>query len=108
MEKIYDKLVRDRIPQICLEHGETPVTRILDDGEYWEYLLRKDAEELEEVRGAENLEERKKELADKLELIRAMAKYSGFTLDEIIKCADEKAEKRGAFDDRILLIKVTK
>ncbi len=108
MEKIYNKLVRDNIPDICRANGETPYTRVLNDEEYWDYLLKKDSEELEEVRTAGSLEERKKELADKLELIRAMAKFSGFKLDEIIEEADRKNKKNGGFEKRILLEKVVK
>jgi len=106
MEKIYDKLVRDNIPDIILRNGEKPFTRVLDDEDYWQYLLKKDKEELDEVKLAESLEERKKELADKLELIRAMAEFSGFSLDDIIEEASVKRQKNGGFEKRLLLEKV--
>ena len=106
MEQVYDKLVRDKIPEIIEANGEKPITRILDDAEYWEYLLKKDQEELEEVREATSILERKKELADKLELIRAMAIYSGFSLDDILEEANQKEQKNGRFFKRILLEKV--
>ena len=61
---------------------------------------------MEEVRTAMSIEDRKQELADKLELIRAMANYSGFTLEDIIEEANRKKEKRGGFEKRILLQKV--
>lgn len=108
MEKVFDKLVRDNIPNIIRSNNEEPVIRVLDDYEYWEYLLKKDAEELEEVRTAETLDERKKEIADKLELIIAMAKFSGFTLEEIIEVADRKRQNNGGFEKRLLLEKVIK
>lgn len=60
MEKVYNKLVRDNIPEIIKNNGAEPFTRVLSEKEYWEYLLKKDEEELEEVRTAESLEERKK------------------------------------------------
>ena len=106
MEQVYDKLVRDKIPEIIEANGEKPITRILGDDEYWEYLLKKDQEELEEVREATSILERKKELADKLELIRAMAIYSGFSLDDILEEANQKEQKNGRFFKRILLEKV--
>ena len=106
METIYNKLVRDNIPEIIYNNGGKPIYRILNDDEYWVFLLKKDTEELEEVKTAKSIEERKKELADKLELIRAMAEYNGFTLQDIIEEADSKKEKRGGFQKRILLQKV--
>lgn len=108
MEQIYNKLVRDNIPDIIKNNGEKPVFRILSDAEYWEYLLKKDVEELEEVRLANDINECKKELADKLELIKAMAELNGFSLSDIIDEADRKASKNGGFKKKILLEKVIK
>lgn len=106
MEKVYNKLVRDNIPDIIKANGGEAFCHILSDEDYWEALLLKDTEELNEVREALTLEERKKELADKLELIRAMASYSGFTLEEIIEEADKKKAKNGGFSKRLFLEKV--
>lgn len=106
MEKKYDKLVRDNIPDIIKANGGEPIYRILNDEEYWAYLLKKDNEELLEVKGACSLEEIKKELADKLELIRAMSEFCGFSLQDIIDEADKKKLKNGGFQKRLLLEKV--
>ena len=106
MEIVYDKLVRDNIPEIIKSNSGEPYFRKMNDDEYWEYLLKKDNEELEEVKTASSLEEIKQELADKLELIRAMAEFNGFTLQDIINEADRKKEKRGGFQKRLLLEKV--
>lgn len=106
MEQIYNKLVRDNIPEIIKNNGEEPVVRELSSEEYWDYLLKKVIEELDEVRTAPNKEERKKELADMLELVIAMAKYNGFTLEDIIKTAEKKRTKNGGFEKKLLLEKV--
>lgn len=106
MIKVYNKLVRDNIPNICRTNGEEPFTRVLNDEEYWECLLKKDQEELKEVETANSLEERKKELADKLELIRAMAEFNGFSLNDIIAEADRKKATNGGFTKRLFLEKV--
>ena len=106
MEIVYNKLVRDNIPEIIESNGDEPYFRILNDEEYWQYLLKKDNEELEEVKFATSLEEIKQELADKLELIRTMAEFNGFALQDIINEADRKKEKRGGFQKRLLLEKV--
>lgn len=102
----YDKLVRDHIPDMIRSRDGEPIVRVLNDEEYWEYLLKKDIEELEEVKKTESLAERKEELADKLELIRAMAEYNGFRLEDIIEEADRKKQKNGGFQKRLLLEKV--
>ena len=106
MEKIYDKLVRDNIPNIIISNGATPVFRTLDNEEFWDYLLKKDTEELEEVKTSMSREDTLKELGDKLELIRAMAEYKGFTLEDVINAANKKGEKNGTYNKRLLLIKV--
>lgn len=106
MEKLYNKLVRDNIPEIIKKDNRKPIYRELSSDEYWEYLLEKDKEELLEVRDASTKDEIKMELADKLEIIRAMAKFHGYTLNDIIEEADKKRSKNGAFDNRIFLEKV--
>ena len=102
----YDKLIRDNIPQIIKKDNATPIIRILNDEEYWEYLLKKDIEELEEVKIASSITEIKKELADKLEILISMAKYNGFTLEDIIKEAEVKRNKNGSFEKRLLLERI--
>lgn len=49
---------------------------------------------------------KEKKLADKLELIRAMAEFNDFTLQDIIEEANIKKEKNGGFKKRLLLEKV--
>ena len=106
MEVVYYKLVRDNIPEIIRNNDGEPIYRVLNDNEYWEYLLKKDTEELEEVRASLSIEDRKKELADKLELIIAMSEFSGFTLQDVIEEANRKRNKNGGLQKRLLLEKV--
>ena len=70
MERIYNKLVRDNIPNIIKEKGEEPITRILSDEEYKKELEKKLNEEYQEVLEASG-SERVEELADMLEVIKA-------------------------------------
>ena len=105
MERIYNKLVRDNIPDIITSNEETPVTRVLNEDDYKKALEEKLVEEQEEVlfsSGAERCEE----LADMVEVIRSMAKLEGKSLEEIVAIADEKKLKRGGFEGRIYLEKV--
>ena len=106
MKRTYNKLVRDKIPEIIESKGEKACTRILTDEEYLTALFEKANEELLEVKTAENLNEAKEELADLLEVVRAMAEHKGFSLDEINEEADKKAEKRGKFENKIFLTSV--
>lgn len=43
MEKIYNKLVRDKIPEIIENDNEIPIYHVLTKEEFWEYLLLKDS-----------------------------------------------------------------
>ena len=108
MEKIYNKLVRDNIPDIIRDDNRTPVTRNLTDAEYEKELYRKLVEECNEVYEAEDNSETCKELADVLEVIRAIANVKWKTLEDIIKLADDKRNKRGGFSKRVYLEKIYK
>ncbi len=103
---IYNKLVRDRIPEIIYNTGKKVKTRILSDEEYSRELRRKLKEELEEYLGAKDNQEAREELADLLECIKALAKLHGSSLEEIEKLRQEKAVKRGGFEEKIFLIEV--
>ena len=100
--KIYNKLVRDLIPNIIEESGNECRTRILSDDEYLKMLDAKLDEELLEYHQDQSIEE----LADLLELIQAAAIARGFTLEELESVRAEKAKKRGGFDKKIFLIDV--
>jgi len=106
MEKIYNKLVRDRIPEVIKNNGEEPITKILSDKEYKIELEKKLLEEYNEVINSNNGKERIGELADMLEVIIALAKLENNSLEDIIEVANKKRQKRGGFDNRIYLEKV--
>lgn len=105
MERIYNKLVRDNIPNIIISKKEVPVTRVLNDEEYRKELEKKLYEEYNEVIEAEG-NDRVEELADMIEVIRYLAKLENKNLEDIILIANKKSENRGAFNDRIFLEKV--
>lgn len=105
MERIYNKLVRDKIPNIIKENGETPVVKTLDEIEYKNELEKKLYEEYKEVIEATG-DDRVEELADVLEVIRALANLENKNLNEVIAIADRKSKKRGAFEEKIFLEKV--
>ena len=106
MVKIYNKLVRDNIPEIIKKNGGTTYNRTLNDDDYKKELEKKLYEEYNEVLNTSTSEERVEELADMLEIISALAKLENKSLDDVIKTADVKAIKRGKFDKKIYLEKV--
>ena len=105
MEKTYNKLVRDNISNIIKNNGEKPITRILTNEEYKQELEKKLYEEYQEVLESSG-EDRIEELADMLEVIKALAKLENKDLEDIINIANQKNSKRGAFNDKIFLEKV--
>lgn len=46
MKRTYNKLVRDRIPEIIEKNGEKAIIKTLDDNEYRASLIEKAKEEL--------------------------------------------------------------
>lgn len=103
---IYNKLVRDRIPEIIGGTGKKYSTRILSTEEYQKELKKKSFEELEEYISTTDNESALEELADVLEIIHALAVTHDSSIDEIEKIRKIKAEKRGGFNERIFLVEV--
>lgn len=102
----YNKLVRDKIPQIIEATDKKYKTERLNDDDYIKYLKHKGYEELDEYCSAQSNEEAVEELADLLEVIHTLANYHGFSMEEVEKVRKEKADKRGGFQEKILLIEV--
>ena len=98
----YHKLVRDRIPEIVEKSGKQPVYSILSDKEYLAKLDEKLNEELAEYQESKAMEE----LADLLEVIRAVAVARGSSIEEVEAIRRDKATKRGGFEKKILLTEV--
>ena len=100
MIKVYNKLVRDKIPEIIEKSGAKCKVRVLTDSEYLEMIDKKLDEELKEYHKDKNLEE----LADMLEVIYSATLARGFTLEELEATRAMKKETRGGFEEKILLI----
>lgn len=98
----YNKLVRNRIPEIIEADGKTCKTQILTDEEYLRYVDEKLDEELAEYHKYGSIEE----LADLLEVICAAAKARGSSIEDVEAIRARKVEKRGGFEKKIFLIEV--
>lgn len=100
--KKYNKLVRDRIPDILKKQGQTPVTRILNDDEYVEGLIDRLCEEVDEFDQDRNAEE----MADILEVLMALAQALGINQKDLKKVREKKAMVRGTYKKRLFLERV--
>jgi len=100
---IYHKLVRDKIPEIIEQDGKTCSYSILSDGDYLEMLDEKLNEELAEYQESKSMEE----LADLLEVMRAVALARGSSIETVEGIRRMKAEQRGGFEKKLLLEEVT-
>ena len=97
--KIYNKLIRDNIPQIIEKSGKTCKTRVLSDEEYIEALNAKLREEFDEyLRSGEVVE-----LAYLVEVALALACAKGVTVEQFEVIRKEKAAKNGAFAQKRFL-----
>ena len=96
----YNKLVRDKIPEdIDSELGRKCKYRILDNKEYLKELNRKVLEEANEFIEENSIEE----LGDLMEVINAIMKLKGYTIEEVNKVMKAKEEKKGSFNNKIFL-----
>ena len=102
--KYYDKLIRDKIPQIIEATGGVCRTEILEEGQYLSRLEEKLSEDVGEY--LESGEE--EELADLLEVMEALAKERGWLWEDVLALQREKRERRGGFEKRLLLTEVVK
>lgn len=100
----YNKLVRDKIPEIIGGNKEEAIYRYLSDSEFKEYLKLKLSEELNEVLNSKNDYETLEEVADLLEVIKFYLKVHNYTLEDALNMCEVKNEKRGSFNKKILLI----
>ena len=82
--------------------GKSPITRILDQTEYKESLLEKLNEEVLEVQSAD-AHHVAEEIADVLEVLRALSVAAGLDWDEIEQLRLSKIDERGRFEKRIWL-----
>jgi predicted house-cleaning noncanonical NTP pyrophosphatase (MazG superfamily) len=102
----YNKLIRDKIPEIIEKTDKKFRTRLLDNNEYQKELKIKLKEELEEYIEAQSDEAAIEELADLLEVIKSLSEIHNSSFSEVERVRQQKEEVRGGFHERIFLIDV--
>jgi len=103
MKKEYNKLVRDRIPEILLEAGLDFEISTLSETEYRQLLRKKIIEEAQEL-AESDAEHLLTELADLYEVLDALIETYGLSLDAILKKQKQRRIERGGFKQRIQLL----
>ncbi len=97
--KVYNKLVRDSIPDIMAKNGERAHFSVLNDEDYLRELDKKLAEETAEYQESKELEE----LADILEVLEAICTARGHSVEELHAVREKKQTERGGFEKRLFL-----
>ena len=95
----YDKLVRDKIPEIIRQKGKTPVIHTANDQEYWQKLKEKLAEEVDEFLKSSTEEE----LADILEVLNTIIDFKKIDKEKLESLRKMKVKQRGGFKYKIIL-----
>ena len=106
MGKVYNKLVRDRIPEIIRQSGNECKLAILSDADYRQALRGKLIEEAGEVAEAEG-EDLVAELADLYEVIDALMASYEIAGDRVLQEQIKRREARGGFSKKIMLLQTS-
>jgi len=102
--KVYNKLVRDKIPGIITQDGQKANFRILDDEAYGQALLEKLVEEAQEAFETKGEKQSLvKEISDVLEVIDSLVSAFALNKGEIEKLKVSRKESRGGFDKKLFL-----
>ncbi|TQO57864.1 nucleoside triphosphate pyrophosphohydrolase [Paraclostridium bifermentans] len=99
--KVYDKLVRDRIPEIIESSGNKCEIEVVSDEIALEYLYKKLSEEVSELLEDKNLDE----IADVMEVLFAIGSKYGYSEENVLGRRNEKKDVRGGFEDNLILKK---
>jgi predicted house-cleaning noncanonical NTP pyrophosphatase (MazG superfamily) len=102
----YNKLVRDRIPEIIKKSGKQPIYRTLNDAEMKGALKAKLVEETQELVNAETKEQMLEEIADVTEVLLGIMRVHKITLSEIRNMGASKAVVKGVFSKGYFLEEV--
>lgn len=103
MATVYNKLVRDRIPEIILAEGRTCQVETMPLDEYRQTLLTKVTEEATEVADAP-LDKLASELADLYEVMDAIMTAFNVDPETVRQLQDQRRRERGGFEKRLKLL----
>ena len=104
MRRTYNKLVRDRIPEVIESQGGSCQCRVLAKDEYVQALKAKLVEEAQELLDTDDRQSLLRELADVMEVVDSLLKATGLTISALREEQRRKREERGGFERRLSLI----
>ena len=97
---IYNKAIRDKIPEITKESGNNCNIKTLSDEKFLIELEKKLDEELIEYHESKSVEE----LTDLIEIIQRIAELKGIDNKTLQELQKQKAKKRGKFKKNLFLL----
>jgi len=102
-EIVYNKLIRDRIPEIIENDGKEPIYKtITDEKEFLQLLIEKLLEEVNEFKVDPSVDE----LADILEVTNTIRKIQKWHPRLIESIRRKKLNERGGFSKKLFLVSV--
>jgi len=101
--QVYDKLVRDRIPEIIEAEGRRCGTEIMDNADFRQALLAKLIEEAQEIAASDG-RDLMIEIADLLEVVDAIIATFELDRQDILITQAQRRHARGGFAKRIKLL----
>lgn len=104
--RTYNKLVRDKIPELIERNGEKCHFKKLDKRVYIKELRKKFLEELNEYLQAKSDTEAIEELSDVLEVMYALSNIHGKCIKDVEEVRQNKFIERGGFDEMVYLMAV--
>ncbi len=104
MRRTYNKLVRDRIPEIIESQGGSCQCRVLAKDKYMQALKAKLVEEAQELLDTDDRESLLRELADVMEVVDSLLKATGLSISALREEQRRRREERGGFERRLCLI----
>jgi len=102
MITIYNKAIRDKIPEIIKKSGKTGIFRQLTNEEFLSELEKKLNEEIQEYFLNRSIEE----FADMIEIIYRIIELRNIDKEEFEKIRIEKMRKNGGFTKNLFLLEV--
>ena len=97
---VYNKVIRDKIPEIIQKDGHSCNVKTLSDEQFLVEIEKKLSEEVTEYQNDKNPEE----LADILEVINRIAELKGISKEKLEDIRLKKNKDRGSFKNNLFLI----